>query len=322
MAPLQSLKDSISRQREAISKMLNLALQDVACKCGKVWGDREALDQVLEDAIKDLPYVKFMYVLDTDAIQKSDNISQSKRITKDYGRDRSQRPYMRQAVPSTDFLLSEAYISLRARRPSLTAIQIIRSEAGKALGFVGVDFDLRNLPISYDIYEEPFAWRQVKGDPAIRRTVFHQTRTDSPLDRAILDVTGVLEELITDHGVFQTLIHFSSSRATIWLYNDPYRYRLLDVEALTDPDTCLAYPTLKYPEDAVIPKNKIRLILDTLAELRLMDDMFYLRSSSINIYNGIISLTFSCDGSHYIPYDEFLDKNISFWIGASNAKIQ
>lgn len=298
--------------------MLHLALEDVAHQCGKVWGDRESLDQILEAAIRELPYVKFMYVMDTDAIQKSDNITQTERIEKDFGRDRSQRPYMRQAVPSTDFLLSEAYISLRARRPSLTAIQIVRSEQAKALGFVGVDFDLRNLPISYDIYEEPSAWRQVKGDPAIRGTVFHQTRTDSPLDRAMQDVTGVLEELITVHGVFQTLIHFSSSRATIWLYNDPYRYRLLDVEALTDPDICLAYPSLKYPKDAVIPKNKIRKILETLSELRLMDDMFYLRSSSINIYNGIISLTFSCDGSHYIPYDEFLEKNISFWIGAAS----
>ncbi|MDH5184226.1 MAG: PDC sensor domain-containing protein [Gammaproteobacteria bacterium] len=317
MAPLQSLKDSISKQREAISQMLHLALEDVAIRCGKVWGDREALNQILEATIKELPYVKFMYVLDTDAIQKSDNITQTKRIEADYGRDRSQRPYMRQAVPSTEFLLSEAYISLRARRPSLTAIQIVRSEQGKALGFVGVDFDLRNLPIRYDIYEEPSAWRQVKGDPAIRGTVFHQTRTDSPLDLAIQDVTGVMEELITENGVFQALIHFSSSRATIWLYNDPYRYRLLDVEALTDPDICLAYPTLTYPSDAVIPKKKIRAILDTLAELRLMDDMFYLRSSSINIFNGIVSLTFSCDGSHYIPYDEFLDKNISFWIGAA-----
>lgn len=317
MATLQSLKDSIQQQREAISAMLHHALQEVALQCGKVWGDREALDQILETAIRTLPYVKFMYVLDTDGIQRSDNITQTSRIEKDYGRDRSQRPYMRQVVPSTDFLLSEAYISLRARRPSLTAIQIVRSDEGKALGFVGVDFDLRNLPISYDIYEEPFAWRQVKGDPAIRGSVFHQTRTESRLDQAMMDVTGVLEELITDHGVFQTLIHFSSSRATIWLYNDPYRYRLLDVEALSDPDTCLAYPTLKYPQDAVIPKKQIRPILDTLAELRLMDDTFYLRSSSINIYNGIISLTFSCDGSHYLPYDEFLDKNLSFWIGAS-----
>ena len=55
--------------------------------------------------------------------------------------------------------------------------------------------------------------------------------------------------------------------------------------------------------------------LDTFGQLRVMDDTFYLRSSSINIFNGIISLTFSCDGSHYMPYDEFLEKSLNFWVG-------
>jgi len=32
--------------------------------------------------------------------------------------------------------------------------------------------------------------------------------------------------------------------------------------------------------------------------------------------NGIISLIFSCDGSHYMRWDEFLDKSLDFWIGA------
>lgn len=30
-----------------------------------------------------------------------------------------------------------------------------------------------------------------------------------------------------------------------------------------------------------------------------------------------ISLTFSCDGSHYMPCDEFLDKDASLWFGSS-----
>ena len=44
-----------------------------------------------------------------------------------------------------------------------------------------------------------------------------------------------------------------------------------------------------------------------------MDDTLYLRSGSLNIFNGIIGLNFSCDGSHYIPYDEFLNKDHAFW---------
>jgi hypothetical protein len=57
-------------------------------------------------------------------------------------------------------------------------------------------------------------------------------------------------------------------------------------------------------------------ILKGMRELRLADDVIYLRSASINIFNGMISLTFSCDGSHYMRYDEFLEKNMAFWLGS------
>jgi hypothetical protein len=49
----------------------------------------------------------------------------------------------------------------------------------------------------------------------------------------------------------------------------------------------------------------------------MADDNIYLRMSSINIFNAMISLTFSCDGSHYMRYDEFLLKNTSFWFGSA-----
>jgi hypothetical protein len=41
--------------------------------------------------------------------------------------------------------------------------------------------------------------------------------------------------------------------------------------------------------------------------LRLADAAVYLRPGSINIINGMIGLDFSCDGSCYIDYREFLD---------------
>jgi hypothetical protein len=43
--------------------------------------------------------------------------------------------------------------------------------------------------------------------------------------------------------------------------------------------------------------------------------MFYLRSGTLNIFNGIVGLTFSCDGTHYIPYAEFLKMDHAFWVG-------
>ena len=87
-----------------------------------------------------------MYVLDNKGIQLSDNISASTIMPEHYGRDRSTRPYMREAVPATGFLLSDAYLSLRANRPSLTALQAVRRE-DRVLGYIGVDFDLRDLPV-------------------------------------------------------------------------------------------------------------------------------------------------------------------------------
>ncbi len=309
-----TLKQSIAKQRVNLISRLKDPLRVVADACSVAWGDREKLDAILLDRLESVPNCKFLYVLDSAGLQISDNIGHEGIIEKDFGRDRSQRPYLNEVVPSSDFLLSEAYISLRAKRPSLTAIQIVRDEHKNMLGFLGADFDLRDLPLTSEHYEEPKHWRQMKGDPAIRKSVFEQQREDSQIDRQIGEVIGILDELITNNGVFQMLLHFSSNRSTIWTIDDPYRYRLLDIDALTDPNTCLAYPQLSYPEDALIPSEKIRPILELISKLRFMDETLYLRSCSINIFNGMVSLTFSCDGSHYLPYEEFLAKDTGFWI--------
>ena len=310
-----TLQQSIKRQRDLLTRMLTDPLKRVALSCAKEWQDRERLDQALIEVLQTMPYCKFLYALDINAIQVSDNISHEGMLEKDFGRDRSQRPYMNTVVPSSDFVLSETYISLRAKRPSLTAIQIVRDANSKMLGFIGADFDLRALPLTRNLYEEPREWTQIKGDPSIRSNVFAQSRIDSKMDRHIDVVLRVLEELIVAHGVFHVKLHFSSNRAVIWHYDDPYRYRLLNIDVLTDPNICLAYPNRDYPADAAIPKKQIRLILDGLHNLRYMDETLYLRAGALNIFNGIINLTFSCDGSHYLPFDEFLNKEHAFWSG-------
>lgn len=314
-----TLQESISQQREVLITMLSDPLKRVAKSCSKVWGNREKLNHALTEVLRTMPYCKYLYTLDVDAVQNSDNVSHEGLVKRHFGRDRSERPYMREMVPASDFVLSTAYISLRAQRPSLTAIQLVRDEKNNPLGFIGADFDLRNLPLTRDLYEEPQQWTQIKGDPSIRGNVFSQTRSDSDMDRHIDTVLGVIEELIMDHGVFHAKLHFSSNRSVIWHYDDPYRYRLLSLDALVDPNICLAYPNRGYPKDASIPESQIRPILNNLRQLRFMDDTLYLRAGALNIFNGSISLNFSCDGSHYIPYDEFLNKDHAFWSsGVSN----
>ena len=150
-------------------------------------------------------------------------------------------------------MLSEAYVSVRGQRPSLTAVQLIRDAGQRALGFLCVDFDLRDL-----------------------------------------SVTG---------------------RVIIWLYDEPHVYRVLDVEDLVDPDICMTFQHREYPKDAMIPVDRIAAILAVMRDLRFADENIYLRSASINNIKGYVSLHFSCDGSHYMPWVEFLEKDLLFWIG-------
>lgn len=192
----------------------------------------------------------------------------------------------------------------------------MRTDA-RVLGYLGADFDLRDLPVTAELYEEPGSWRQVRGDPAIRSHVMEQCRAESPMDENLERALSILDELLTERGVFQCLIHFSSSQFTIWTVADSFRYRILDQEALVDPDICLVYPPQPYPSDAAIPLQDVARVLDTLKALRMADENIYLRMASINTFNGMISLTFSCDGTHYMRYDEFLGKSIQFWFGTA-----
>jgi hypothetical protein len=102
--------------------------------------------------------------------------------------------------------------------------------------------------------------------------------------------------------------------------DDPFSYRILDFESLTDPDICLAYPQREYPDRAVVPVDKIAPIFAMMRELRFSDETIYLRAGSLNLCNGMVSLNFSCDGSHYIPYDEFLAKDLEFWFGTGSGQ--
>jgi hypothetical protein len=311
-----SWKDSIYRQREELARMLREPLALLAEKCAPEWGDRDGLNTVLLEGFSSIPYCTYLYVVGTDGVQISDQVSNSGLTIEHYHLNRSERPYMKETMPAWGFLLSDAYVSLNAHRPSLTALQVVVSGAG-TIGQLGAEFDLRGLPVISALYQEPHDWRQVKGDPAIRGTLFQQTRVESPMDRNMQNALSILEELLTERGVFQCQIHFSSSQATIWTIDDPLRYRILDQEVLMDPDICLLYPSRPYPDEARIPRAEIIRILDAMHGLRNVDNNIYLRTASVNIFNGMVSLTFSCDGSHYMHYDEFLAKGATFWSGVA-----
>lgn len=262
------------------------------------------------------PIAPSLYCLGTDGVQRSDNLGTRGIEPGYFGRDRSDLPYMPEPVPPWGFLLSDAYMSLRHQRPSLTALQLVWRD-GQTLGYLGADFDLRDLPVTAEPYQEPEAWRQVKGDPTIRGSLFQQCRAESPPDRNWSQALSMLRELLTERGIFQSQIHFSSSQALIWTLDDPYRYRILDQEALSDADICLVDPPHAYPREAAIPSALVGPVLRRLRTLRVADENISLRQSSSNLFNGMVSLTFSCDGSHDMPHDRFLQAGTVFWFGTA-----
>jgi hypothetical protein len=310
-----TLKESIHRQRDILKGWLSASLTQIAEDCKQRWPDRQALEARLMEGLAELPYCKYLYLLDERAHQITSNVSRAGLLESQYGRDRSARPYLASALAGEPFSLSDAYISRNARRPSLTAVQIIHADDGRLLGYLGADFDLRELPATQALYRQPGEWMQLKGDPAIRSGLFHQARVTSPMDEHIDEVLDLLAELITVNGIFHAKLHFSSSRATLWTVDDPYRFRIHGIDELTDPDLCLAYPRRDYPVDADIPADAVARILRAFRGLRFMDETIYLRSGMLNIFNGMIGLTFSCDGSHYMPWGEFLEKSLGFWLG-------
>jgi hypothetical protein len=311
----QTLKAIVAQQRLLLQGRLAVSLGRLVAPCRAVWPDPARLEQILVTALAGLPSCKYLYVLDQEARQITVNISPQGRLPEHLGRDRRARPYLAEALAGARFSISPVYISRNARRPSLTAIQRIEDPEGGLLGFLGADFDLRELPLTRELYQQPEQWVQLKGDPAIRGGLFNQERVESLMDQRIDEILDLLVELIAAHGVFHGKLHFSSSRATLWVADDPFRYRILDYEDLADPGTCLAYPRHPYPKEAALPLERVSEVFRTFKALRLMDETIYLRSGSLNIYNGIVGLTFSCDGSHYMPWDEFLDKSLGFWLG-------
>jgi len=289
----------------------------LAEKCALVWNDCDALTALLKEHIHNIPHCRLLYATDIEGIQISANVLIGQVDHNVLHQDLSQRPFLRRVSPCGDIVLSDAYLSQQNREPCITATRAVIKDK-TLLGFIAVDFDIRDLPDvdSAPRYHLP-GWQQFRGDPAIRKQLFHQERVPSLLDENIDFLNDVLITLLQGHGVYHGKIHFSSSRCTLWSMEDPFNYHLLSLEALTNPDLFFVYSKQAYPPSAVVTKEKVPQVLAQFKALRHGDNTIYLRSGSINIMNGLVGLTFSCDGSHYMTVDEFLEKELSFWFGPS-----
>lgn len=312
------LEPTVERQLTSLTLQMEGPMSGLAMLCARVWENVPELDALLELELATIPRCNMLFAVDTEGRQISATITENGADERLRGSGRAHRPYLANAVPWQGFLLSDAFVSERTGRPSIAAVQAVAGTAGM-LGFLVAQFDLRDLQLPDRRPEESRKWRQIKGDPAIRETVFMQQRTHSAMDRRIEDVIAIMEELMRERGIFHGKLHFSSSRATLWSMDDPYCYRIHVLDEIIDPAVCLAYPKRPYPDRAVVPPEIIRPVFEQFRRLREGDETIYLRAGSLNIINGMVGLTFSCDGSHYLPAREFLDKGCNFWFGVAES---
>ena len=57
---------------------------------------------------------------------------------------------------------------------------------------------------------------------------------------------------------------------------------------------------------SLLDSGAMTRLLSEFKRLRLTDETVYLRNAAINVINGMINMTFSCDGTHYIDHETFI----------------
>lgn len=116
-------------------------------------------------------------------------------------------------------------------------------------------------------------------------------------------------------GVFHIKAHYSSSQLTCWFFDDPFHYRVYVKDEIFENGFLDSLPTVSYEgRKPLMDRDHINLVLDEFKRLRETDEQIYLRSGSFNRMSGMVALNFSCDGSHYIDYEEFFRRLKEFGV--------
>ena len=159
----------------------------------------------------------------------------------------------------------------------------------------------------------PDRWLQIKGDPSVRAFLFQQSRVDSLFDSEIDRIHEIVYALLSRKGAFHVKVHYSSSQLTCWFADDAFRYRVFVKEEILAPDFLSQFRDCTIDHlQPVVDHMETLGILREFRRLRITDQTIYLRNASINRVNGLIGMTFSCDGAHYIDHKTFFEKLETF----------
>ena len=159
----------------------------------------------------------------------------------------------------------------------------------------------------------PDRWLQIKGDPSVRNFLFQQTRAESTFDIDLDRINDIVHSLLTYKGAFHVKIHYSSSLLTCWFADDAFRFRVFVMDEVLSPNFLDQFRECMISHlQPVIDTESTLDILKEFKRLRSTDQTIYMRNGSINRINGLIGMTFSCDGAHYIDHKTFFDKLETF----------
>lgn len=143
-------------------------------------------------------------------------------------------------------------------------------------------------------------WMQTRGRPFIAR--FYAANGD--FDAQIEPLLETAERLLSRCGVFQITIHFANSQLVCWFYQDPYRPVVYAGKEVLAGGFLQGFERAPLG-DTAIPYPELRGVFQEFKRMRCADKKIYLQSASVNLVNGTIGLSFSYDGSCYLPYAEF-----------------
>jgi hypothetical protein len=302
------ISELIVKQKEFLTDQLGEGLMQLAQVCDDCLEDTpslEKLNTLLYSYMQQHQHANLVYVIGSFGVQLSANITKLGIDNEFQGQDLSSRPFFNAIDDDHPIYISDAYISTVTLKPCISMVHTI-CHNDEIVGMLVFDLDLERLPLLKQTFDQD-NWRQIKGDPEIRSNLFNQTRVCSAMDQDIDTVHNIAVELLCELGVFHLKFHYASSRATIWSFDDPYNYHIYVLNEITSPNILLLYPKKPYPKEAKVTPPQVKEIFEKFKYMRFMDEHLYLKTASLNIMNGTIGLSFSCDGNHYLSVEDFLE---------------
>jgi hypothetical protein len=139
-----ALRDWYRRRREGLAELAEPPLEQLAQRSAVAWGDRAALDRILQRSREHIRGCSLLYASDARGRQVTSNVHRDGMDRSKCGQELAERPFLQASLWRQGYWVSDIYICKVTARTCLTAVHAVTGAAG-LVGFVGVDFDLASF---------------------------------------------------------------------------------------------------------------------------------------------------------------------------------